>query len=62
MGVTCTFDAGANEMNADAAIMYRTAGKFGGLAVCVTTAKLKSSQNFLLAYITYSDPVPDRQI
>ena len=43
--------------------MLAIAGKFGGLAVDITTTKLKSTKNFLLAYnYTYGDPVPNRQI
>jgi hypothetical protein len=37
--------------------------KFGGLVVCITTAKLKSTNIFYMHIIyTYGDPVPNRQI
>ena len=40
------------------------AGKFGGLAVCLAPAKLKSANiYFILACnYMYGDPVPNRQI
>ena len=36
--------------------------KFGGLAVYITTAKLKNLPKFPTRIYTYSDPVPNRQI
>ena len=44
---------------------YHIAGKFGSLAVYVTTAKLKStkiSYSHILYIYTYGDPVPNCQI
>ena len=37
---TCT-------VNCEYIVLYRIAGKFGGLAVCVKTAKLKSAKFFM---------------
>ena len=36
--------------------------KFGSLAVCRATAKLKLTNIFMLAYYTYGDLLPSRQI
>ena len=41
--------------------IYRIAGKFGSLAVCVETAKSKSA-NFFMHACTYGDTVSYRQI
>ena len=36
--------------------------KFGGLAVYITTAKIKNPSKFPSRIYTYGDPVPNRQI
>ena len=41
-------------------VIYRIAGKFGGLAVYITS-QIEIHQNFLLAY-TYGNSVPNHQI